>query len=152
MVRLVFEDVESLTMKDVSEDLDDQVLISFAQHCPNLRILAISRCAKMTVEGFKRLFANPRLQIIDFHTTPESRIGLLEQNFFMQLIPYLGHIRSLNLFGQIELSDEILVAYFKSSSAKNLKSICLNNAPIGRPLLECLLDVNYHLLQRLSVV
>ncbi|KAJ1343286.1 hypothetical protein BSLG_002312 [Batrachochytrium salamandrivorans] len=152
MLRVVFEDSESLKSLDITEELSDTTLFAIGRHCTHLRTLAISICRRMTSSGLIAILRNNSLVTLDFHKTPDSETGLLSDSFFYRIAPSLAHVKTINLYGQIALSEDMFISIINHGYLASLKSVCLNATLVSRRFLGALACGGCPLLERVSLI
>ncbi|EGF83124.1 hypothetical protein BATDEDRAFT_34000 [Batrachochytrium dendrobatidis JAM81] len=152
MLRVVFEDSESLKTLDVTEGISDAMLFAIGKHCLHLRILAISVCRRMTSAGLICILRSPSVTILDFHKTPDSNTGMLTDSFFYAIAPFLLRIKTLNLFGQAALSETMFISILQQGLLSSLESLCVNSTNMAKAFLDALANDACPRIQRLSIV
>ncbi|KAL2917054.1 hypothetical protein HK105_203486 [Polyrhizophydium stewartii] len=151
ILRVVFDDRDMLSTTDIADLMTDATLYSIARHCRNLRVLAISACQGMTVEGFQAVLGTNPVRTLDFHKTVETDVGIITDEFLRRLTISVDNVRVINFFGQEYLSDAALIDFISSGHASSLESICLSATNISGAFLMKLLDGHTPMLERISI-
>lgn len=153
LFRCVYEYPSSFQNWNPNHSLTDAVLHAFANHCPKLSTLAISKTSAMTSGGFISLLENCKINLLDFHNTDWDAqggvIGVLDDSFVMEIIPYLKNVPILNFFDQPSLDEKVLIKLI--TSCTNLQSLCLNNTNITVAFLKKIIEIPALRLKRLSL-
>jgi hypothetical protein len=76
-------------------------------------------------------------------------LGCLNDEFMLELIPFMKHVKTINLYDQSELGEKILIKLIRE--CVNLESLCLNGTSTTFALLAQILETNTNL-QRLSII
>jgi hypothetical protein len=160
MIRLVFEDFSCLEIREISGSMTDRTLEAIAFGCPKLDILAVTRCPEMTPQGFGMILSKCAVRVFDLHKSPEGDLGQIDDAFFEALGPKLcqpvtisgpsRNVSVVNIFGQQDLSEDVLIKAIDYGWLSKLKSLSLNFVKITE---RFLLHVAEHLpgLETLSI-
>lgn len=153
LFRCVFEYPSDFISWNPNHSLTDKILIAFANHCPKLSTLAVSKTTAMTSNGFIRLLSKSAIKVLDFHSADLNSqggvIGVLDDEFLHDLIPHLKTLSVINLFDQPTLDEDIFMELF--TSCPNLESVCLNNTKVTGSILTKIADIPALKLKRLSL-
>jgi hypothetical protein len=76
-------------------------------------------------------------------------IGIINDQFLLDIYPFLTSIQVLNLFEQPNLTEDCVVELFKH--AKCIKSLCVNDVKVGAKFLQSIIQSQVEL-ERLSIV
>jgi hypothetical protein len=64
----------------------------------------------------------------------------------------LNHIKTLNIFGQCYITEDILIDFLRSEACMGLESLCVNLIPLTKKFLYALIDELYpNNIRRISV-
>lgn len=153
LFRCVYEYPADFPHWNPNQSLTDKILLAFAAHCPKLHTLAISKTSAMTSSGFIRLLCNSEIKLLDLHSTDLNAqggvIGVLDDEFLLDLIPHLKNLSIINLFDQPLIDEQVFLKLFMS--CPNLVSVCLNNTKITGSFLKKIVDIPALKLKRLSL-
>jgi hypothetical protein len=106
----------------------------------------------MTAKGFIPLLKNCDIHLLDFHATDLTSgnvIGVLENDFLLEIIPFLKKVSIMNLFDQPSLEEKVLIKMLLACTS--LVSLCLNNTKITGAFLKKIIDMPTLNLKRLSL-
>ena len=106
----------------------------------------------MTAKGFIPLLKNCDIHLLDFHATDLTSgnvIGVLDDDFMLDIIPFLKRVSVINLFDQPSLDEKVLIKLLLSCTS--LVSLCLNNTKITGAFLKKIIDMPVLSFKRLSL-
>ncbi|KAJ3410705.1 hypothetical protein HDV05_003477 [Chytridiales sp. JEL 0842] len=177
MLRIVFEDDECDGIVAVWNHLTDRTLMAFAKGQPpsasndllhqtfggsgalpssgfkgSLKTLALTWCKNYSAEALKCVLSSNPIEVLDLHKESESTLGDLSDELLMEMDGYLKNIRTLHLFGQTTLSEQVIRQSLSSSEhTRSLRSVCFNNTSVSIDTLKSISSANPNL-QSISVI
>ncbi|KAJ3329224.1 hypothetical protein HDU91_003908, partial [Kappamyces sp. JEL0680] len=146
MLRVVYEYPGSFANNWNPHDaLSDALLHAVANYGANLQVLAISKTARMTPAGFNAVLKACPIRVMDFHSTESSamNIGNLDDQFIIEILPFLKTVKSLNLFDQANVTERTLMRLVVA--CPSLESLCINGAEISTSLFTQIIESKIHL-------
>ncbi|KND00374.1 uncharacterized protein SPPG_04698 [Spizellomyces punctatus DAOM BR117] len=138
MLRLVFEDDGCEGIVTVSNELTDRTLDALSTHSTTLRIVALTRCPNMTAKALSRVIRNNPVSTLDLHKHPDCSIGGVDDKFLRELGTSVKKVRVLNLYGQLDLTEQCIVEVARNGAWTGLRSLSLNNLTVGPSVLDTL--------------
>lgn len=163
MIRIVFEDYQCLEILQISAEMTDRTLRAFHRSCPQLRVMAVTRCPLMTGLCFGQVIGKGSIQVLDLHKSAGEGLGKIDDDFLAAIGPWLngrpaldastttgpatddfespgGNITTINFYGQTRLSEGMLIRALESGWLNRIESLSLNHVDIGYPFLESLAE------------
>jgi hypothetical protein len=96
------------------------------------------------------LLKNSQITTLDLHCTNDppdldeepqepTEFGLVDDEFLGPILYSLNKVENLNLFGQIKISEKLLVDFLTTINSSGLKSLCVNCIKLSPVFLDALL-------------
>ncbi|KAI9096920.1 hypothetical protein DFS34DRAFT_128193 [Phlyctochytrium arcticum] len=135
-LKVAFEDDGCEGIVTVSNELTDRSLHALAYHSSTLQTLAITCCPNMSAKALAAVLERNPITVLDVHRDPGCPIGGFDDTFLKTLAPAMSKIRTLDLYGQVDITEAGLEDALKQGSLKNLRSLSLKSLAVGPAVLD----------------